>query len=98
MSEISLLADGFLEARPIDIKTAEIEDFIADLRKPYTVGNSPRVRSLTAASINRNIELRQMLNWAVGREYLDKTPFRRGTETLIKRLREDRHTAGTGSS
>lgn len=23
--------------------------------------------------------------WAVGREYIDRTPFRRGTETLIKR-------------
>jgi integrase len=30
-----------------------------------------------------------MLNWAVGREYLEKTPFRRGTETLIKKLSED---------
>jgi hypothetical protein len=30
-----------------------------------------------------------MMNWAVGREYLDLTPFRRGTETLIRRLRED---------
>lgn len=30
-----------------------------------------------------------MLNWAGGREYLEKTPFRRGTETLIKQLRED---------
>jgi integrase len=25
----------------------------------------------------------------VGREYLDRTPFRRGTETLIRKLRED---------
>ena len=24
-----------------------------------------------------------------GREYLDRTPFRRGTETLIRKLRED---------
>ena len=30
-----------------------------------------------------------MLNWAVGREYLDRTPFRRGTETLIRKLHED---------
>ena len=30
-----------------------------------------------------------MLNWAVGREYIDRTPFRRGTETLIRKLRED---------
>ena len=43
-----------------------------------------------AASVNRTIELlRHMLNWAVGREYLERTPFRRGTETLIKKLRED---------
>jgi integrase len=73
-----------------DIKTADIEDFIADLRKPRMVGNYAEERCLTPASINRTIELlRHMLNWAVGREYLEKTPFRRGTETLIKRLRED---------
>jgi hypothetical protein len=30
-----------------------------------------------------------MMNWAVGREYIDRTPFRRGTETLIRKLRED---------
>ena len=29
------------------------------------------------------------MNWAVGREYLDRTPFRRGTETLVRKLRED---------
>lgn len=47
-------------------------------------------RRLTNASINRTIELlRHMMNWAVGREYLERTPFRRGTETLIRKLRED---------
>ena len=30
-----------------------------------------------------------MLNWAVGREYLDRTPFRRGTEVLIRMGLED---------
>ena len=30
-----------------------------------------------------------MMNWAVGHEYIDRTPFRRGTETLIRKLRED---------
>jgi integrase len=30
-----------------------------------------------------------MLNWAVGREYIERTPFRRGTDTLIRKLRED---------
>jgi hypothetical protein len=68
-----------------DIKTADVEDFIADLRKPRIVGRHAEARCLTPASINRTIELlRHMLNWAVGREYLEKTPFRRGTETLIR--------------
>jgi hypothetical protein len=77
--------------RPIaEIKTANIEDFIADLRKPRIVNRRPEPRALTNASVNRTIEpLRHMLNWAVGREYLDRTPFRRGTETLIRKLRED---------
>ena len=30
-----------------------------------------------------------MMNWAVGREYLERTPFRRGTETLIRKEHED---------
>ena len=73
-----------------EIKTADIEDFIADLRKPRIMYGQAEPRSLTPASVNRTIELlRHMLNWAVGREYIDRTPFRRGTETLIKRLRED---------
>jgi len=73
-----------------DIKTADVEDFIGDLRKPRTMYGQAEPRSLTPASVNRTIELlRHMLNWAVGREYIDRTPFRRGTETLIKRLRED---------
>ena len=33
--------------------------------------------------------LGHMLNWAVGREYLDRTPFRRGTEVLIRMELED---------
>src|SRR5207245_2221173 len=41
-------------------------------------------------SINRTLGLlRHMLNWAVGREHLDRTPFRRGTEVLIRLERED---------
>ncbi|MCK7506030.1 MAG: hypothetical protein MZV70_19455 [Desulfobacterales bacterium] len=35
-------------------------------------------RPLSVASINRQIEfLRHMMNWAVGRDFLDRTPFRR---------------------
>jgi hypothetical protein len=75
------LLERFGEWALTDIKTADIEDFIADLRKPRVIGNRAEERSLTPASVNRTIELlRHMLNWAVGREYLEKTPFRRGTE------------------
>jgi integrase len=33
--------------------------------------------------------LRHILNWAVAREYLERTPFRRGGEVLIRLLKED---------
>jgi integrase len=85
------LVDHFGDRPIADIRTADVEDFIADLRKPRMVMRRPN-RTLANGSINRTIELlRHMLNWAVGREYLDRTPFRRGTETLIRRLREDNH-------
>jgi integrase len=77
--------------RPLgEIRTADVEDFIADLRKPHIAARRKTPRILAPASINRTIELlRHMMNWAVGREYIDRTPFRRGTETLIRKLRED---------
>ena len=76
--------------RIIEIRTADVEDFIADLRKRRIVHGQSETRPLANASINRSIQLLQhMLNWAVGREYLDRTPFRPGTETLIRKLRED---------
>jgi integrase len=72
------------------IRTADVEDFITDLRKPRIAGRRKTPRVLAAASINRTIEiLRHMMNWAVGREYIERTPFRRGTETLVRKLRED---------
>src|SRR5262245_3846006 len=83
------LVDRFGDWPLTKIKTADIEDFIADLMQPRMVNRQPN-RTLAPASINRVIEqLRHMLNWAVGREYLDKTPFRRGSETLIRKLRVD---------
>lgn len=56
--------------RPIaEIKTADIDDFVADLKQPRMV-NGLDGRRLTPASINRTLGLlRHMLNWAVGREY-----------------------------
>jgi integrase len=84
------LLERFGDRALADIKTAEVEDFIADLRKPRIVGREAVPRSITAASVNRTVELlRHMMNWAIAREYVDRTPFRRGSETLIKRLHED---------
>jgi integrase len=76
--------------RPIaEIRTADVEDFVADIKKPRAV-NGLDDRTLAPASINRTLQLlRHMLNWAVGREYLDRTPFRRGTEILVRMERED---------
>ena len=80
------LMERFGERLLSSITTADVEDWIADLRKPRLLHG--RVHILADASVNRQIEtIRHMLNWAVGREYLEKTPFRRGTETLIKKLR-----------
>jgi|SRR4051794_39701598 hypothetical protein len=59
------------------------------LKLPRVVNRQPN-RTLSAASISRTVELlRHMMNWAVGREYLDRTPFHRGTETLIRKQHED---------
>ena len=75
--------------RLTDIKTADIEDFVAELRKPRRVNGQPG-KTLRPASVNRSVELlRHMSNWAVAREYIDRTPFRRGSETLIRPLLED---------
>jgi integrase len=83
------LIERFGDRLLAEIKTADIEDFVADLKKPRVV-NSIDGRTLTAASINRTLGLlRHMLNWAVGREYVDRTPFRRGTEVLVRLERED---------
>ena len=83
------MVDRFGDRALADVKTADIEDFIADLKLPRVVNRQPN-RILSSASINRTIELmRHMMNWAVGREYLDRTPFRRGTETLIRKQHED---------
>jgi integrase len=76
--------------RPLsEIRTGDVEDFIADLKQPRIV-NGRTARRLAPASVNRSIELlRHMMNWAVGREYLERTPFRRGTQTLIQHEVED---------
>src|SRR5438552_11681785 len=79
-SVLELIKQGWKRFRLIDIRVGEIEDLIADLKAK---GKKP-------ATVNRYLALlRHMFNWAVGREYLDRTPFRRGNQALIKFEREN---------
>jgi integrase len=72
-----------------DIKTASVEDFIAELRKPRRVNRQDQ-RVLSLASVNRSLALlRHILNWAVGREYMERSPFGNGSQSLIRLFRED---------
>lgn len=62
------------------IHVGEIEDLIQDLKS----------KNRRPATINRWLALlRHMFNWALGREYVAQTPFRRGTLALIKFEREN---------
>jgi integrase len=73
-----------------EIKTADVEDLMADLRKPRQLRLGTEPKAPTSATVNRQMDvLRHMMNWAVGREYIERSPFKRGSETLIKKLRED---------
>lgn len=77
------------KAMPITaIRTADVEDWQADLRKPRMVNGSRRTPS--AATVNRAVEdLRRMLNWAVRREYMPASPFTKGGISVVKFDRED---------
>ena len=74
-----------------EVRTADVEDFIVKLKEPARLAKHelvPRVRR--PATINRYLSLlRHMFNWAIGREYIERSPFRRGTQTLIRQQHED---------
>jgi integrase len=83
------LIDRFGDMPLASIKTGDIDDYVAELKEPRTV-NGRDGQTLAPASINRRLPiLRHMFNWAVGREYIEKTPFRRGTLVLIRMELED---------
>ncbi len=75
----------FLKARfgpkaLVDIRIGDVDDLVEDLK----------AKRRKPATINRYLALlRRMLNWAVEREYLDRTPFRRGSQAVIKLEREN---------
>jgi integrase len=74
-----------------EIRTADIEDFVARLKEPTKVARHQKTaRVRKPATINRFLSLlRHMFNWAVGREYLERTPVRRGNQTLVRQELED---------
>lgn len=76
-----------------DIRTADVEDFLASLRAPQTLGGKQKtVRVRKPATINRyRSQLCSMFNFAVLRDYLERTPFNKAgvRKTLVKAARED---------
>ena len=77
---LRLLRKRFGHLRLRDIRVGEIEDLVQDLK----------ARGRKPATVNRSLALlRHMMNWAIGREYLRETPFRRGTQAIIAFEPED---------
>jgi integrase len=63
-----------------EIFTLDVEQFALSLRQ----------RGNAVGTVNRYLaRLRHIFNWAIGREYLDRTPFKRGSHSLIKLEREN---------
>lgn len=83
---LAILKERWKGKRLTDIRVGEIEDLIQDLRTSGARGKRPA----KPATINRYLALlRHMTNWAVAREYIDRTPFRRGSQALIGFEREN---------
>jgi integrase len=62
------------------ITTADVEQFVLRLKG----------QGRSVGTVNRYLaRLRHIFNWAIGREYVDHTPFKRGTHALIKLEREN---------
>jgi integrase len=76
-----------------DIRTADVEDFLAGLRRPAKFGRDhslERVRKPSTVNRYRS-QLVQMFNWALMRDYVERTPFAKAGSrgTLVKAARED---------
>ncbi len=81
------------------IDTAMVREYIKFLREPILLPNRKEKQRRSPATINRYIaRLRHMFNWAVGEEYIERTPFKRGDKVLISLVAEDnkRHRRLTG--
>ncbi len=74
---------AFQEAFPqplAAITTSDIEQYALRLKR----------EGRTVATVNRYLaRLRHVFNWAIGHDYLERTPFKRGTLSLIRLEREN---------
>jgi len=74
-----------------DIRTADLEDFLAHLRQPMVLAPGQKTeRTRRPATVNRyRSQLVQMFNWAISRDYVERSPFAKGGQTLIHATYED---------
>jgi integrase len=90
---MATLRDWFGPKLLREIRTADVEDFVAMLKVPALLTRNRTVLQIRRpATINRYLSLlRHMFNWAEGREYIERTPLRRGNVALVRQEQEDNH-------
>lgn len=87
MRTVGLVLQAELCERIID-QPGQIQlDITADTIEQFQRMRAQKDGAPVAA--NRDLQLRRaMFSWAVGRDHLERTPFKKGTETVIKLARE----------
>jgi integrase len=77
--------DGRLGSRTIDsIKSADIEGVRTWRRKQQASGTAHLGRAAGETGTNRLLSrMRHLFKWAVRQGYIDETPFKRGTESMV---------------
>ena len=74
-----------------DISVRDVEALVATLKQPGLMCRThSRTKVRRPATINRYLSLLQhIFNWALERDYIRATPFRRNAVALVKQERED---------
>jgi integrase len=90
-SRMATMKGHFGERALMKIRTADVEDFLVHLRQPSLLAPGRKTeRTRMPATVNRyRSQLVQMFNWAVSRDYLERSPFSKGGQTLIHAMQED---------
>lgn len=84
-----------ITAAPLPLPTGEVRPFGAWLVPDITADTLERFREVRIArgggsvAVNRNLSfLRAMFNWAIRTKYVPESPFKVGTETVVKLTKE----------